>query len=136
LSVNDFKTLAQRFHSLSPDAVDMETLPTDPASVKFPDGSIGSVLKLKQPDAQEMIDRFTGKAPPVPGKVPGVLPNTVHVRVLNGSGQTGIAGKVGGDLQSLGFGIRDTGDADSFRYISSVISYGPGQFAKAQLLQA
>jgi hypothetical protein len=56
--------------------------------------------------------------------------------VLNGSGQSGIAGRVSQQLQDVGFGIRDTGDADSFRYISSVISYGPGQLAKAQLLQA
>jgi polyisoprenyl-teichoic acid--peptidoglycan teichoic acid transferase len=139
LSINDMKTLAQRFKSLSPDAVDMETLPSDAASVRFPDGSVGSVLKLKQPDANQMLDRFTGKTPAASGAsgVPsGVLPNDVHVRVLNGSGQSGIAGRVSQQLQDVGFGIRDTGDADSFRYISSVISYGPGQLAKAQLLQA
>src|SRR5207237_5824797 len=87
-------------------------------------------------------DRFTGKAPQAPQpaqNVPqGVLPSTVRVRVLNGSGLAGQATKVASEIGPAGTGmnIAGTGDADSFKYAQSVISYGPGQEAKAQLLQA
>src|SRR5205807_168970 len=69
---------------------------------------------------------------------PGVLPNSVRVRVLNGNGIGGAATKVAGDLgpSGVGFNIAGTGDADSFKYANSVISYGPGQLPKAQLVQA
>ena len=140
LTPGDILKLADRFHSLSPDTVQMETLPTVPGSVTI-GGQNASILRMKPPDAQQMIDAFLGKAPAQqqPQNVPaGVLPGTVRVRVLNGSGISGQATKVASDLgpNGTGFAIAGTGDADSFKYARSVISYGPGQLPKAQLLQA
>jgi hypothetical protein len=119
----------------------MVTLPTVPGSVII-DKLNASILKPKQPDAQQIVDRFNGKAPAAPAAgqtvPPGVLPSSVRMRVLNGSGVAGQATKVAGELgpSGLGFSVAGTGDADSFRYNQSVISYGPGQLPKAQLLQA
>jgi LCP family protein required for cell wall assembly len=142
LSANDIFSLASKFQSLSPDTVDMETLPTVPGSVVI-GGLNASILRAKQPDAQELLDKFNGKepppAPPTAQNVPpGVLPSTVRVRVLNGSGVAGQATKVASELgtNGTGFNIAGLGDADSFRYIQSVITYGPGQEDKAKLLQA
>jgi hypothetical protein len=57
------------------------------------------------------------------------------VRVLNGNGVSGEAGKVGTALSGVGYNVAGAGDADSFRYQRSVITYGPNQQDKALLLQ-
>ena len=141
LGINDIQKLADRFKSLSPDTVDMETMPTSGTSVKI-GGLSQAVLLPKQPDAQQLIDRFLGKVPPPPpagqAPPPGVPPASVRLRVLNGSGVSGLATKVAGELGPTGIGLSvvGTGDAEKFGYVNSVISYGPGQQQKAQLLQA
>ena len=57
------------------------------------------------------------------------------MRVLNGTGAGGQATDAATGLSKAGFNVAGTGDADSFKYIKSVISYGQGQQAKAELLQ-
>lgn len=135
-STRDILRLAKRFHSLEPDAVEMLPLPT----VGVREGG-ASVLKLKQPEAGEIIDRLTGRNPPVAaaGKraaPPKVLPGTVRVRVLNGTGAGGQAGAAAQALQRANFGVVGTGDARSRTNPQTVIQYGRGQLPKAQLLQA
>jgi LCP family protein required for cell wall assembly len=132
LGTKDMATLAKRFRSLSPEAVEMLTLPTVPINVGG-----AEVLRLKQPDAQQLIDKFNGVDAGSDGAAPaGILPAEVRVRVLNGSGHGGEAGAVALDLQTVGFGIGGTGDADSFKYIKPVIRYAPGQKDKALFLNA
>jgi hypothetical protein len=128
-------TLAKRFKSLSPDTVDSYTLPTTNANVGG-----ASVLFAKQPDEQQMVNVFLGitPAPAAPGQParPNVLPGSVRIRVLNGAGVSGLAGKVATELQSDGFVIGGRGDADSFHYVQSIVRYGPGQQDKATLVQS
>jgi LCP family protein required for cell wall assembly len=133
LSTSDMVTLAKRFKSLSPDAVDNYTLPTTPANVGG-----AAVLLLKQPDAQQLVDTFLGNVPATGGQTarPNVLPGSVRIRVLNGAGVSGLAGKTAADLQSDGFEISGRGDADSFHYVQSVIRFGQGQQDKAALVQS
>ena len=137
-STKDMLRLAKRFRSLEADAVEMLPLPT---FAKRESGA--AVLKLKQPEAAEIIDRFTGKAeadaaaaagPSAPP--PKVLPGTVRVRVLNGTGTGGQAGTTAAALRKANFGVAATGDADAFSYKRTVIRYARGQLPKAQLLQA
>lgn len=126
--------LANRFKSLDPNAVQMLTIPTVPANVGG-----ASVLRMKQPEAQQVIDTFLAKAP-VAGApaaaVPNIPPGNIRVRVLNGSGAEGQAREVGGDLGALGFNVAGLGQADSFRYTDSVISYAAGQLDKAKVVQS
>lgn len=134
-STKDILRLAKRFHSLEPDAVEMLPLPT----VGVREGG-AAVLKLKQPEAGEIIDRLTGKVPPAaPAGQPAppkVLPGTVRVRVLNGTGADGQAGAAAQALQKANFGVAGTGDAPSKSNPQTLIRYGKGQLPKAQLLQA
>src|SRR5438067_11374843 len=122
--------LAGKFRSLNPDTVDMATLPTTPFSTRI-GGSNASVLRIKQPEAQGFIDRINGVAPP---PAPDLHPDSVRVRVLNGTGATGLAGQVAVALQGPGFNIADRGDANG-KFTQSVIRYGSGGLEKAQLLQ-
>ncbi len=132
-STKDMLRLAKRFKSLEPDAVEMLPLPT------FQTREAGAaVLKLKEPEATEVIERLKGTAQPASpaGPPPKVIPGTVRVRVLNGTGTGGQAGTTAQALQKANFGVAATGDADRFDYKRTVIRYGRGQLPKAQLLQA
>jgi len=135
-STADIIRLSRRFKSLEPDSVEMLSLPTT-------DSRLGdaAVLRLKQPEARQVIDHFLGRdlPPTAPGRgtvVPDISPSRVRVRVLNGSGAQGQAGQAAQELQYSGFILAGTGDADTDRYTDSTIRYGRGQEDKALLLKA
>ncbi|HEX7167665.1 MAG TPA: LCP family protein [Acidimicrobiales bacterium] len=135
-SSKDIAALARRFRSLDPNAVQMFTLPTLPASVGG-----ASVLRLKQPDATAVVDTFLARNQPAaaPGakpKVPAIPPSSIRVRVLNGSGAEGQAREVSKDLGEVGFSIAGIGQADSYRYTATVIRFAPGQRDKAVVVQS
>lgn len=129
MSTSDMVTVARRFKSLDPDSVDMETLPT----TDFTTAGGADVLQLNTDEAQPLIDKINGKAPPAP--VTG-RPSDVQVRVLNGNGGVGSASMAAGQLQAAGFQVTGSGDADSFDYARTVIRYAPSSLSKAQLLQS
>jgi len=130
MSSSDILRLAGKFRSLNADTVDMATLPTTPFTTRI-GGLQADVLRLKQPDAQTFIDRVNGIVPPPPAEVKA---EDVRVRVLNGTGQNGLAAQVSVALQGPGFSIADRGDAGG-KYQQTTIRYGSGGFSKAQLLQ-
>ncbi|MCU1448956.1 MAG: hypothetical protein JWP02_1126 [Acidimicrobiales bacterium] len=136
MSSSDIFRLAKNFRSLNPDAVDMLTLPTTPFATRI-GGLQASVLRLDQTKAQADIDRVNGLAPSggTDGSQPAVRPGDTRVRVLNGTGATGLAGQVATALHTAGYNIADRGDADNFRYSQTVVRYGSGALGKAQLLQ-
>jgi LCP family protein required for cell wall assembly len=126
MSTKDIVNVARRFRSLDPDSVDMRTLPTSRGFRGEAD-----VQLLDEGEAQELIDMINGKAAPGP-----VRTSDVQLRVLNGNGGDGSAAKAAFSLRQVGFGISYTGDADSFTYKTTVIRYGAGKEAKAELLQS
>ncbi|MDQ6725866.1 MAG: LCP family protein, partial [Actinomycetota bacterium] len=129
MSSRDMVDLARRFRSLDPDRVDMQTLPTTP----YTTAGGAQVLLLNSSDAQPLIDTINGKPPAAPVSV---RPSDVQVRVLNGVGIAGAASKAAGSLQSAGFEITGSGDADSFSYATTVIRYSAASLDKAKLLQS
>lgn len=135
LSTADIRRLASRFKSLEPEAVDMLSLPVVGRTIR---ATGAQVLDLKEPDAQEMIDRFNGLTPSVetPTALPKVIPGTIRVRILNGTGRGGQASQASLGLQKAGFSVSGTGDAPSFRYAASLVRYAAGQRDKAVVLQA
>jgi polyisoprenyl-teichoic acid--peptidoglycan teichoic acid transferase len=132
-TTKDITKLATRFRSLEPDKVEMLTLPAVDAKV-----GLAQVLRLKQPEAKQVIDRFNGVTPPPAPKqaVPNIPTSVVRVRVLNGSGLSGQSSQVARSLSRAGFIVADTGNAQNFNFTTPVITYGSGQRPKALLLQA
>ena len=135
LSPSRLAKIAFHFKSLQPDAVQMLTLPTVPANIGG-----AAVLLAQQPDAKDVIDRFLGRNQPVaqPGvkAPPNVVPNSVRVRVLNGSGATGQGGDVAKTLSQAGYNVAGVGPARNYNFTNSVLTYGRGQHDKALLLQS
>ncbi len=136
LSEQDIFRLVRKFRSLSPDTVEMSSLPVTNARMGG-----AAVLQLDRRAADAVLAPFRdqGGQDQAPGDAPSgrppVPPSSVRVRVLNGSGVDGQAGEVAQALQAARFNVAGTGDATSFRHSDSVIRYGPGQLAKAELLQ-
>jgi hypothetical protein len=60
----------------------------------------------------------------------------VLVEVLNGTGQPGQAGIVATALKNAGFSIDGTGDAETYGFTTSKITYAPGQVTAAATLGA
>lgn len=126
-STKDIRRLAGRFRSLEPDAVEIISLPTEPA---------GARLRLKQPEAAAVIDRFSGRGSATDGERPEVVPGTVRVLVLNGTGSQGQAATAAEALRASHFGVGGTGNAESVGAAQTVIRYDEGQQDKAELLRS
>jgi len=65
-----------------------------------------------------------------------VAPAQVSVNVYNGSGISGLAASTAADLQSQGFVVASTGNADSHEYSATEIRYAPGDQGLANTLAA
>jgi LCP family protein required for cell wall assembly len=137
LSTKDIAGLARRFKSLDPQSVQMLTVPTVPANVGG-----AAVLRLKQPEAGQVVDSFLRRNQPAPGatvaagKVPNIPPSSIRLRVLNGSGAEGQAREVSQDLGGVGFSVAGIGQAENFRYTATVLRFAPGQRDKALVVQS
>jgi LCP family protein required for cell wall assembly len=125
MSTSDLVRVARRFRSLDPETVDMQTLPTTPATIGG-----ASVLRLDRQKAQAAIDRLNGVGP----ADADVRPSQVRVRVLNGSGTDGAAAAAAEALAGVGFNVADQGDADNYGYRRTLIRHATGQRAKAELV--
>lgn len=125
-STKDIRRLAGRFRSLEPDAVEIVSLPTVPA---------GPRLKLKEPEASAVIERFSGRTSAAGSDRPAVVPGRVRVLVLNGTGTNGQAASAAAELRAADFGVAGTGNAPGSAR-RTVISYAVGQEDKAELLRS
>jgi hypothetical protein len=65
-----------------------------------------------------------------------VAASHVHVRVLNGTGEKGAAGRAADDLRAAGFDVVGVGDADSNEYAQTIVRYGPERVESSQTLAA
>ena len=78
-TVNDLLSLAREFHTFSSQLLATATLPTY-ASYSSDFSSLGSVLYVQEPQAQQVITQFLGSAPESPFTPPpgpyGVVPST------------------------------------------------------------
>lgn len=126
----DLFRLGTTFRSLGSGGIEMLTIPTTGARV-----SESSVLKLKQPDAEQMVDRFLNPQPKVEAEAEAALtPKDVRVQVLNGSGRPGEAGSALTKLEKVGF--VGTGTSDAAARTTNLIRFAKGNDAEAALLQS
>jgi LCP family protein required for cell wall assembly len=121
--------------------LEFETLPWED-----PGRPVGgqSVLLVKKPEADAVFARLRGEivTPPAPqtseapaasGQAP-VRPSDVRVRVLNGTGVTGAAGRADQELSNLGYVSGGVANFGGGKLARSEIHYRPGDDAKARLL--
>ena len=103
----------------------MTTLPWEP------DPANPNRVVVKYPAATDLLNQLTNFKPPPPF-IPIILnPHTIRVRVVNGSGVPGIAGRVLNSLVAAGF--RSAGpaeDADRSDYARTQIRWSPGLYSK------
>jgi LCP family protein required for cell wall assembly len=133
LGTGDIKKLINSFRRVDPNdpnSLEMVTFPTVPG----PQSSrLGATLQVKQPDADAVLARLRqfGRLPDVQN---GPKPSEVRVRVLNGSGQNGIAATTGTNLQQQGF--VNVGVGNVSRVNATEIRYRLGSLRKARVVQS
>jgi LCP family protein required for cell wall assembly len=128
LDLKDVVNLGKNFRSLSPETLQQYSLPV--TNTRVGAAAVLKILDKDQAEADEIFQVFRG-TPPASSQP--VSPSAVTVRVLNGSGTPGQAGDASSALQQSQFSVTAPGDAS--RSSRTVIRYGSGQEAKAQLLE-
>ncbi len=144
--LKQLKKLAGELHGLTAGKVALLTVP-----LSNPDGHVliggidASVVFWDKPRANALWHALRADGP-LPGTGPKkpagtstelvVPPSAVHVRVLNGTGQAGLAHRVAEELAARGFVIDGMGDADSRGYTTSVVRYGTDRVQSSQTLAA
>jgi LCP family protein required for cell wall assembly len=105
---------------------------TVPASLAFIGGA--SVLQVNQAAADDLFERFRTGAifDEVPSSDRRVEPADVEVRVLNGSGVEGLAGRTAEALEAAGFVVVDVGNARATT--TTVVRYPGDLEAEARTL--
>jgi LCP family protein required for cell wall assembly len=144
------KSLAGHLHGLKPGKVALLTVPlSNPNAYVNIGGVPASVVYWDKPRANALWHALRVDGP-LPGTAPKprpsssaaaspalvVGPGTVHVRVLNGTGQPGIAHQVAQNLAARGFVVDGVGDADSTGYTQTTVRYGPDRNESSQTLAA
>ena len=122
LTLGELKSLARTFQRVRPADVAMTTVPWTP------DPTNPNRVVVKYPDATALLDQLANFTPPAPFIPLIVHPDTVRVRVVNGSGVPGIAARV---LHALvGAGFRSAGpatDADRSTYAHTQVRWTSGK---------
>jgi hypothetical protein len=132
LNRGDINKLIRSFRKVDPNdpnSLQTVTLPTVPGPTTK---SLGSVLELKQPDADAVLARLRNFGPSQSPQQ-GPKPSEIRVRVFNASGQSGIASRVSTELQQQGF--VSIGVGNNPRTNITEVHYRPGSIDKARVLQ-
>src|SRR3972149_11141260 len=121
LSTTEMLKFVNLFRSLDQNNLQMVSLPGSPKSVNgvsyvIPDEEkIGEILEAVRPSSP--IEQFDQK------ETTSVPRNSVKIEVLNGMGEIGLAEKVKRKLNSLGFIVVATANAESFDHKNTKILY-------------
>jgi LCP family protein required for cell wall assembly len=144
LERSDIVDLATRLRGLSADKVSFLTVPI--ADDDYRPGAVGSAVLWDEPRAEALFAALRdddevgtparsaarGAAPEV-----AVAPSRVRVRVLNGSGVTGLGRRAASELTEAGFAVRGAAtNAPTSRASTTVIRYDPRWGQSVKTLQA
>ena len=148
--LGQLKKLAGELHGLTAGKVALLTVPLSNANAYVPIGGVqASVVFWDKPRANALWHALRVDGP-LPGTAPKprasasasatpslvVQPSAIHVRVLNGTGEQGLAHKVAQDLAARGFVVDGVGDADSSGYTQTTVRYGTERNESSQTLAA
>ncbi|MDQ1695482.1 MAG: hypothetical protein QOJ03_835 [Frankiaceae bacterium] len=143
------KSLAGKLHGLKPGKVGLLTVPLSDPNAYVTIGGLQASVVFWDKSRANMLWSALRSDGPLPGTEPRpsgspspsasplvVAPSAIHVRVLNGTGQSGLAHKVADELRSRGFVVDGVGDANSSAYTSSIVRYGVDRNESSQTLTA
>jgi LCP family protein required for cell wall assembly len=143
--LRQLKSLAGKLHGLKPGKVNLLTVPLSNANAYVPIGGVNASVVFWDKQRAKVLWQALRTDGPIPGTelnnktpTPGlsVPPSAIHVRVLNGTGEPGIAHKVADDLTSRGYVIDGVGDAESASYSKTIVRYGVDRNESSQTLAA
>jgi len=131
LSRDDINKLIRSFRKVDPNDPNSLQTVTLPTVVGPTTPSLGSVLNLKQPDADLVLARLRdfNSGPPKPQ---GPKPAQIRVRVFNGSARSGAASTTSADLQKQGF--VSAGVGNHARLTATEVHYRRGSQDKAKVV--
>ncbi|MBV9099122.1 MAG: LCP family protein, partial [Frankiaceae bacterium] len=149
------KDLAGRLHGLKPGKVVMLTVPLSDTNAYRDIGGANASVVIWDDQRASLLWNALRTDGPLPGTAPRpspspsgtatpspnaptliVAPSHIHVRVLNGTGQKGIAHTVADALAAEGFDIVGIGDADSSSYSTTFVRYGTTKNESSETLAA
>jgi LCP family protein required for cell wall assembly len=131
LGRSDINKLISSFRKVDPNdpsSLEMLTLPTVAGPTTK---ALGSVLELKQPEADLVLARLRDLSSGPP-RQQGPKPSQIRVRVFNGSAQSGAATKVGSELHNQGFVTVGVGNHQ--RVATTEVHYRRGSRDKATVV--
>jgi hypothetical protein len=131
LTAGDLFDLGRRFRSFDPD--NLETYSLDGAVTPDMVGP-ADILRLDERAAAPIFDLFRDPRPPADEPAEDLEPSSVHLRVLNGTGQPQEATDAGAALGAAGFAIDGVGDSPVLGADQTLVQYPPGQEAAADLV--
>ena len=131
LTAGDLFDLGRRFRSFDPD--NLETYSLDDAVTPDVVGD-ADVLRLDERAAAPIFDLFREPRRSASTADDDIDPASVHLRVLNGTGQPQEATDAGAALEAVGFGIDGLGDDPVLGNDRTHVEYPPGQEAAANLV--
>ncbi len=131
LTAGDLFDLGRRFRSFDPD--NLETYSLDDAVTPDVVGD-ADVLRLDERAAAPIFDLFREPRPSASTADDDIDPASVHLRVLNGTGQPQEATDAGAALEAVGFGVDGLGDDPVLGNDRTHVEYPPGQEAAADLV--
>jgi LCP family protein required for cell wall assembly len=131
LSRDDINKLIRSFRKVDPNDPNSLQTVTLPTVVGPTTQSLGSVLNLKQPDADLTLARLRdfNSGPP---KQQGPKPAQIRVRVFNGSGRNSAASTTSADLQKQGFVTAGVGNHP--KLTATEVHYRRGSQDKAKVV--
>ena len=134
----DLFRLAEQMQSVTAGSIEFQTIPNVGTDR---DEQNRSIIRLEDEDTLHRFFAELSAEPEVPAEAAPTAPETVApsavtVDVLNGSGTSGLAAQAAGSLQTAGFAVGTTGNADSSGYDTTVVRHAAGDEGLAATLAA
>ncbi|ADB76897.1 LCP family protein [Geodermatophilus obscurus] len=134
----DLFRLAEQMQSVTAGSIEFQTIPNVGTDRDEQDRSI---IRLEDEDTlhrffAELSAEREAPADAAPAAPSTVAPSAVTVDVLNGSGTSGLAAKAAASLQTAGFAVGTTGNADSSDHDTTLVRHAAGDEALAATLAA
>ena len=137
----DLFRLAEQMQSVTAGSIEFQTIPNLGTDRDEQDRSI---IRLEDEDklhqffaelsAEPEPAETAATAEATPAAPKTVAPSAVTVDVFNGSGTSGLAASAAGSLETAGFAVGTTGNADSSDNPTTVVRHAPGDEAMATTL--